>query len=139
MAADAAARCDIMTKEIELPNLTSSQIAVFEKYARLDISLPDFRRALRGLIFEISFELGNRWMSERYRIPKPGVIVTLEHVQNAITKWRTGQVRERDFVCWACVLSMSDTYEFDLKDQNFIGDSLIDISYREFPPDQDKD
>jgi hypothetical protein len=124
---------NIMTQGIELPNLTPSQLAVFERYARLDISLDDFRGVLRGLVFEISFELENRWISERYRILKPGVVVTREHVHNALTKWRTGQVGERDMVCWACVLLMSEAYEFDLKDQDFIGDSLVDISYGDFP------
>jgi hypothetical protein len=122
-----------MPKGTDLPALTPAQIAAFEKYARLEISLDAFRRPLRGLV-EVHFELGNRWIDERHCIPRPGVTITREHVQNALIKKRMGQVGERDMVCWACVLLMSETYEFDLKDQDFIGDSLCDISYRDFPP-----
>lgn len=122
----------LMAKDVGRPILAPSQITGFEKYARLEISFDELLRELSGLI-EFSFDRENEWVSERYRIPRPGVTVTCEHVQNALTKWRAAQVGEPDMVRWARVLLMSEVYEIDRMDQDIIGDSLADISYGDFP------
>lgn len=117
-----------MTQRTELPKLTPEQLAALEQYAGLEISLDDIRRALRGLV-EFSFEPENRWIDQRFHIPEPGIPITREHIQNALTKKRLGRVGERDLVYWASMLLMNDAYEFDSKDEDFIADWLNDISY----------
>ena len=117
-----------MPQTNELPKLTSKQIAVFERYARLEITLDDLRRALPGLV-EYNFERRNRWIDQHFRIPDPGITITREHVQNALTKKRMDQFSGHDLICWASMLLMSDVYDFDARDEDFIGDSLTDISY----------
>jgi hypothetical protein len=98
----------------------------------LEVSLDDVCRALDGLV-EFSFDPEDCWINEVYLIPRPGITVTREHVENALSKWRTGQIGERDMVCWASLLLMSEVYEFDPKNPDFVGDSLTDIKYRDFP------
>ena len=121
-----------MSKRIEMLPLTPVQIGVFEKYARVEITLDDLSRALGGR-FELSLDPEDTWINELYRIPRPGITVTREHVENALSKWRTHQVGEDDMVRWASVLLISEVYEFDPKNPDFVGDVLADIKYRDFP------
>jgi hypothetical protein len=123
----------IDTYDPKLPKLTSAQISVLEEYAHLKICLDDVYFALKG-IFEISFERGDEWMKQHFLIPEPRITITREHLHSAVEKKRSGQVEENDLVYWAMMLLMCDAYEFDSKDEDFIGDSLADISYRDIPP-----
>lgn len=128
-----------------LPILTSEQIGVFERYARLEITFDDVRRALRGL-FDCSFEptkggmihsaysrigdeRGNRWIDQRFRIPERRIVITREHLRNALAKNQLNEFSEQDLICWACMVLYCDVYDFDKKDEDFIGDSITDISY----------
>jgi len=117
-----------MTQRTNLPKMTPGQLAALERYARLEIGIDDIRCALRGQV-EFNFEPENRWIDQRFNIQKPGIVVTREHIQNALTKKRLGQVGERDLVYWASMLLMNDAYEFDSKDEDFIASWLNDISY----------
>ncbi len=117
-----------MTQRTELPKLTPEQLTALEQYARLEIGVDDVRRALRGIV-EFNFEPENRWINQQFHVPEPGIPITREHIQNALTKKRLGHVEERDLVYWASMLLMNDAYEFDSKDEDFIADWLNDISY----------
>jgi hypothetical protein len=117
-----------MTQRTEPPSLTPQQIDALEQYARLEIGLADVRRTLHGIV-EFNFDPENRWIDQHFHIPEPGIPITRNHIQNALTKKRLGQVGEHDLVYWASMLLMNDAYEFDSKDEDFISDWLNDISY----------
>jgi hypothetical protein len=117
-----------MTQRTELPKLTPEQLAALERYARLEIGLEDIRSTLRGVV-DFNFEPESRWIDQHFHIPEPGIPITREHIQNALTKKRYGLVGERDLVHWASMLLMNDAYEFDSKDEDFIANWLNDISY----------
>jgi hypothetical protein len=121
-----------LNKEPVLPNLTPTQIRAFEQYARLEISINEFQRKLAGLT-EFCIDPDDYWMREHFRIPKPGIKITREHIENAVSLKRRGGVEGRDIVCWSSLLLMSDVYEFDSDDMDFIGDSLTALRYGEDP------
>jgi hypothetical protein len=119
---------DTSHKEPVLPNLTPAQIEAFERYACLEISISEFRRTLAGLT-EFHIDPDDYWISERFRIPRPGIKITREHIENAVFLKSRGRVEGSDIVCWSSLLLMSDVYEFDSDEMDFIGDSLTALRY----------
>ncbi len=94
------------------------------------------RRALEG-IFDIHLEATEeadgrltqrRTAHNRFPIPEPGIVITREHISNALERRRFGLVSERDLVHWATVLLLNDAYVFDPGDEDLIAEWLNDIS-----------
>jgi len=94
------------------------------------------RRSLEG-VFEVHFEAkeeanGNvtqrRTAHNRFPIPEPGLVITREHISNALERRRFGLVSERDLVQWATILLLNDAYVFDAGDEDLIAEWLNDIS-----------
>jgi hypothetical protein len=94
-------------------------------------------RAMAGA-FDISFDGkeqaggGNtqrRSANNRFPIPEPGIVITREHISNALERKRFGLISERDLVYWATVLLLNDAYVFDPGDEDLIAEWLNDISF----------
>jgi hypothetical protein len=125
-----------LKKESELPALTAEQLEVLRRFAMFEASLNELRSALAGL-WEIEFESGlkpagseklMRTASGHFRIPEPGVLITREHISNALERKRFELITERDLVIWATVLLLNDAYALDPGDEDLIAEWLNDIS-----------
>lgn len=125
-----------MTPEPSFPPLTETQLDVMRRFALLEIGVDEMRRSLEG-VFEVHFEPreeadGNvtqrRTAHNRFPIPEPGIVITREHISNALERRRFGLVSERDLVQWATILLLNDAYVFDPGDEDLISEWLNDIS-----------
>jgi hypothetical protein len=61
-------------------------------------------------------------------MPEPGIVITREHVSNALERKRFGLLTERDLVHWATILLLNDAYVLDPGDEDLIAEWLNDIS-----------
>ncbi|MFZ0303065.1 MAG: hypothetical protein WAL75_10280 [Terracidiphilus sp.] len=125
-----------LKKESELPALTTEQLDILRRFALFEATLDDLRTALAG-VWEIEFESGlksagpeklMRTASGHFRIPEPGVLITREHISNALERKRFDLITERDLVVWATVLLLNDAYALDPGDEDLIAEWLNDIS-----------
>lgn len=125
-----------LKKESELPSLTVQQLDALERFALLEIRFDEFRTAMAG-VFEIQFEpklkTAEGWSLRRtatghFRVPEPGIVITREHISNALERKRFELITERDLVIWATVLLLNDAYVWDDADEDLIADWLNDIS-----------
>jgi hypothetical protein len=125
-----------MKLDPELPPLTDAQLEVMRRFAMFEIGLEEMRRSLSG-IFEINFDAKEeatgdithrRTAHNHFPIPEPGIVITREHIANALERKRFGLVSERDLVHWATILLLNDAYVFDPGDEDLIADWLNDIS-----------
>ncbi|HEX4031274.1 MAG TPA: hypothetical protein VHX20_12975 [Terracidiphilus sp.] len=125
-----------LTEESQLPSLTQDQLEVLRRFALFEIGLDEMRRALVGL-FEFNFEpqqrsagsyTQRRAAAANFRVPEPGIVITREHIVNALERRRFELITERDLVIWATVLLMNDAYALDPADEDLIAEWLNDIS-----------
>jgi hypothetical protein len=122
--------------ERHAPSLTAKQLEALRQFASLEIGEEELHRRLTG-VFEIHFEAKRTTAEERhqrrtvlgtFRIPEPGIVITREHVSNALEKKRFGLMSERDLVHWATILLLNDAYVLDPGDEDLIAEWLNDIS-----------
>ncbi|HUN84849.1 MAG TPA: hypothetical protein VMU48_10740 [Terracidiphilus sp.] len=125
-----------MTREPELPALTEQQIEVLRRFACFEIGIEELRRSLAG-IFDFQFEprqrnaeglFQRRTSTARFRLPEPGIVITRDHIVNALERKRFDLITERDLVEWATILLLNDAYVLDPADEDLIADWLNDIS-----------
>jgi len=125
-----------MTHEPDLPPLTDEQLEVMRRYALLEIGFEAMQSSLGG-IFEISFEpkqesatglTQRRTAIGNFSIPEPGIVITREHIANALERKRFELISERDLARWATVVLLNDAYVFDPGDEDLIADWLNDMS-----------
>ena len=125
-----------LTPESQLPSLTRDQLEVLRRFALFEAGADELARALAG-VFEFTLVAREtpaggcapaRSASTRFRVPEPGIVITREHIQNALERRRFGLVSERDLVVWATVLLMNDAYALDPGDEDLIAEWLNDIS-----------
>jgi hypothetical protein len=124
-----------MKREPELPALTDAQLESLRRFALLEIGTDELRQSLAG-VFEFSFtpretpdgRIEQRSASGRFRIPEPGIVITREHISNALERRRFGLISELDLVHWATILLLNDAYVFDPGDEDLIAEWLNDIS-----------
>jgi len=126
-----------MKQEPELPPLTDEQLDTLRRFALFEVGLAETRRSLAGA-FDFDFEsertlkpeiTPERSSSVHFRIPEPGIIITREHISNALERKRFGLISERDLVYWATMLLLNDAYVFDPGDEDLIAEWLNDISF----------
>ena len=126
-----------MKQEPELPPLTDEQLDTLRRFALFEVDLAATRRSLAGA-FDFDFESERtcqpeitleRSSSVHFRIPEPGIIITREHISNALERKRFGLISERDLVYWATMLLLNDAYVFDPGDEDLIAEWLNDISF----------
>jgi hypothetical protein len=116
-----------VTDESALPSLTPNQIDVLGRYALFEAEIEELRKALIG-VFEFDFQADGHTASTHFRVPEPGIVITREHISNALERKRLGLISERDLVHWATLLLLNDAYALDPKDEDLIADWLNDIS-----------
>ncbi len=117
----------IAIDESKLPALTQEQLDILRRYALLDASLADVRRVLAE-VWSVEFSPLHRTASTHFRIPEPGIVITREHISNALERRRFDLISERDLAEWATVLLLNDAYALDPGDEDLIADWLNDIS-----------
>jgi len=122
--------------ERQLPSLTPTQMEALRRFASFHMPEDELRRIMAGA-FEINFETVRQSMEDhgfrrtasgRFRVPEPGIVITREHISNALEQKRVGLITERDLVHWATILLMNDAYVLDPGDEDLIADWLNDIS-----------
>jgi hypothetical protein len=125
-----------VTREPELPALTEQQIEVLRRFASFDIGVEELRRSLTGL-FDFQLEANQRnaeglfqrrTSTARFRLPEPGIVITRQHIADALERKRFDLITERDLVEWATILLLNDAYVLDPADEDLIADWLNDIS-----------
>jgi hypothetical protein len=125
-----------LKKESELPALTAEQFEMLRRFALFEASLDELRASLAG-VFEIEFEpraeTADGWTQRRratgnFRVPEPGIVITREHIANALERKRFELITEQDLVIWATVLLLNDAYALDPGDEDLIAEWLNDIS-----------
>ncbi|MFZ0744209.1 MAG: hypothetical protein WAM85_07370 [Terracidiphilus sp.] len=125
-----------MTREPELPALTDEQLEALRRFASFDIGIEELRRSMAGVFdFElvpkqlVSGDVSQRATATgRFRIPEPGIMITREHIANALERKRFELISERDLVYWATILLLNDAYVWDPGDEDLIAEWLNDIS-----------
>ena len=126
-----------MALEPEQKPLSDEQMEVLRRYALLEVGLHEMLASLAGA-FDIDFEdnrenespsTQRRSANNRYPIPEPGIVITREHISNALERKRFELISERDLVYWATVLLLNDAYVFDPGDEDLIAEWLNDISF----------
>lgn len=119
-----------------LPPLTTEQLDVLQRFASLTAGIEEMRRSLAGVF---DFDFHPRQMTEsgyfqrrtavgRFRLPEPGIVITRDHIANALDMKRFGLITERDLVYWATILLLNDAYVLDSADEDLIAEWLNDIS-----------
>jgi hypothetical protein len=116
-----------LTDEWELPSLTPAQTEVLRQFAWFEIGVDELRKALTG-VFEFELEPGRRTALTYFRMPEPGIVISREHISNALEQKRLGLISERDLVHWATILLLNDAYVLDPGDEDLIAEWLNDIS-----------
>jgi hypothetical protein len=114
-------------KESELPSLTPTQIDVLRRYALFEASIAEVREALAGT-FDFDLRHARRTASTLFRVPEPGIVITRDHISNALERRRFELITERDLVEWATILLSNDAYILDPGEEDLIADWLNDIS-----------
>ncbi len=122
--------------ERRLHSLTPTQMDALRQFAQLDIGEEELHRRLAG-VFAVHFEPMHtaaagrhqrRIVNDRFRMPEPGIVITRDHISNALERKRFGLITERDLVHWATILLLNDAYVLDPGDEDLIADWLNDIS-----------
>ena len=126
-----------MTTEPEHPPLSDEQLDVLRRYALFEVGLEEMLNSMAGA-FDFNFELKEdaksgvtqrRSANNRFPIPEPGIVISREHISNALERKRFGLISERDLVYWATILLLNDAYVFDPGDEDLIAEWLNDISF----------
>lgn len=126
-----------MKEESQLPSLSVDQLEVLRRFALFEAGLEELRQSLAG-IFEFNFDPRVRTpegpslfrtASTHFRVPEPGIVITREHIVNALERRRFELITEKDLVVWATVLLMNDAYSLDPGDEDLIAEWLNDISF----------
>lgn len=109
---------------------------VLRRFALFEVSAEEMRRSLGGL-FDLNLQAKLKSIeaysllrpsATHFRVPEPGILITREHIENALERKRFGLITERDLVVWATILMMNDAYALDPADEDLIADWLNDIS-----------
>jgi hypothetical protein len=116
-----------MTQRTELPALTERQFDVLRRFAMFKANTEEVRYALAG-VFEFDLEPERRTASSHFRVPEPGIVVTRDHISNALEREQNGSISHRELIDWATMLLLNDAYQPDPKDEDFVAEWLNRIS-----------
>jgi len=68
-------------------------------------------------------------VQRHFVLPEPGVLITKQHIENALNRKRLDIVNERELVLWATMIPLNDAYEIDSADEDLIAEWLNEISF----------
>ena len=117
-----------MIPKTELPELSSDQLAVLHRFLVFRAGTADIRGSLSGL-FEFELDPERRTASSYFQLPEPGILVTRDHIANALERERQGDISQRELIDWATMLLLNDAYQPDPNDEEFVAEWLNRISY----------
>jgi len=117
-----------LTRNSELPFLSLKQLEFLKSFVLLEGTPGDIRDVLAG-VFEFDFVGRNRTARTRFRVPEPGVVVTRDHIRNAVEKRNLGRISDEALIFWATMLLLNDAFELDPNDQEFVAEWLNDVSF----------
>jgi hypothetical protein len=126
-----------MMPEPEQSPLSDEQMELLRRYALFEVGLDEMLRSMNEA-FDVDFQsreepgpaaTQRRSANNRFPIPEPGIVITRDHISNALERKRFGLVTERDLVEWATVLLLNDAYVFEPGDEDLIAEWLNDISF----------
>jgi len=117
-----------LTQKSGLRSLSLKQIEVLKLFVLFEANIEDIRKVLEG-VFDFEFEGQIRAAITGFRVPEPGVIVTRDHIRNAVEKRELGKVSERELIFWATMLLLNDAFELDPNDQEFVAEWLNEVSF----------
>ena len=109
-------------------NLTAVQLEAFTQFAAMEVGLPELRNAL-GDLFQFDFGERARNMEEHFAAPTPGVLIQRRHIAHAVDMLQAGKISRRTMMEWATVLLLSNAFELDSSDEDFIAERLNDLSW----------
>ena len=109
-------------------NLTAVQLEAFTQFAAMEVGLPELRNAL-GDLFQFDFGERVRNMEEHFAAPTPGVLIQRRHIDHAVDLFQAGKIARQTMMEWATVLLLSNAFELDSPDEDFIADHLNDLSW----------
>jgi formylglycine-generating enzyme len=124
-------------RERDLPKLTTEQVHAHERFARMEITVEELQCACLGEM-EFDFGMTERSFSGHFVQPKPGILITKQHIENALSRKGLAIVSERELVLWATMILLNDAYEIDSADEDLIGQGLNDMSFELDPAVDDK-
>jgi hypothetical protein len=107
------------------------QIEILQRFALFEARIEDVRDALAG-VFDFDFEGPVRIASTRFRVPEPGVIITRDHIQNAVEQKHSGKTSDQELVRWATMLLLNDAFEPDPNDQEFVAEWMNNVSFNRY-------
>ena len=122
----------IMTQRTELPTLAEWQLDVLRQFAIFKANTEEVRYALWG-VFEFDLEPERRASQSHFRVPEPGILLTRDHIANALEREQRGSISHHELVDWATMLLLNDAYQPDPKDEDFVAEWLNRIS-QDFDP-----
>ena len=93
----------------------------------LQATVQEVRAALDESLGADLVPLGRR-SRIRYRLPEPGVVITRDHISNALDLKRFGLITERGLSDWATILLANDAFVLAPGDEDLIADWLNDLS-----------
>ena len=117
-----------MILRTELPELSSDQLAVLHRFLVFQAGTADIRSSLWGL-FEFELDPERRTASSHFQLPEPGILVTRDHIANALERETQGDISQRELIDWATMLLLNDAYQPDPNDEDFVAEWLNRISY----------
>ena len=117
-----------MIRNSELPFLSLKQLEFLKSFVLLEGTPGDIRDVLAG-VFDFDFAGPTRMAITGFRVPEPGVVVTRDHIRNAVEKRKLGKISEEALIFWATMLLLNDAFEPDPDDQEFVAEWLNDVSF----------
>jgi len=116
-----------MTPRTDLPILRPDQLEVLSRFSVFQASIGEVRRSPAG-VFDSDLEPERRVASSHFRVPEPGILVTRDHIENALQREDRGLISQRELIDWATMLLLNDVYQPDPKDEDYVAEWLNRIS-----------
>lgn len=117
-------------KSNKLPELTPEQRLAHEQFSRMEITLERLLEVCRPVL-TLSFTPNERRAECHFRPPSPGVPITRRQVEDARERRASGMATAGDAMVWATVILLSEAYDIDPADEDWIADELNAMSWSE--------
>jgi hypothetical protein len=106
---------------------TRAERKALERFARLEISLPELKR-LMGDMLDFSFGNEERRVTSYFLLLQPGIRVEKKYIDTAMDKHAHGEISTEELSNWATMLLLNDAYDWQGSEEDEIADWLNEIS-----------
>jgi hypothetical protein len=114
-------------RNVEVKHLFAEQVEICRRYACFDIGLDEMLQSLAG-VFEFNFQPNRRTANTNFIIPEPSVLIARKHIKDALERHRASLISSLELMKWATVILLNDAYDISEEDQDFIAESLNELS-----------